>query len=257
MFCPKCGNQVPDGAAFCASCGYALNGAAPMNQAAAQQSAPKEQSISIVVLKNALAVMLKKPFLLWGLSLLCSLLGILALATTWLVPIVWIAISLVLSLGMEWVYLDGYRGKEVNSKQLFAGFKDFKRSFAVMGWRELWLLIWMLIPYAGSVFVVIKQYAYLLTPFLVRDNEEISAADALKESMKLTNGYKGKMFLTDLIVIGVCCGAFLTLGLLSLIPFIGVVFTVIMVLLMIVVAALFPLFAGLVRAAWYDEITKG
>ncbi len=33
MFCPKCGNQIPDGAAFCASCGNAVGGKAPAKSA--------------------------------------------------------------------------------------------------------------------------------------------------------------------------------------------------------------------------------
>ena len=33
MFCPKCGKQIPDGAAFCASCGNRIGGEAPAKPA--------------------------------------------------------------------------------------------------------------------------------------------------------------------------------------------------------------------------------
>ena len=41
MFCPKCGSQQPDGAAFCGSCGASLS--APAQTAPAQTSAPQAQ----------------------------------------------------------------------------------------------------------------------------------------------------------------------------------------------------------------------
>lgn len=41
MFCANCGNQIADGAKFCASCGAATE-AAPQNEAPAQQAAPQQ-----------------------------------------------------------------------------------------------------------------------------------------------------------------------------------------------------------------------
>lgn len=218
---------------------------------------PKTESLSIKVIKSAFAVIAKKPFLLWGLSLLSGLITIVASILGGPVLGVGVVVGWVMSLGMEWVYLAGLRGEEVNAKQLFAGFKDFWRAFSGMAWRDLWLLLWSLIPGAGMVFAVIKGYAYLLTPFLLRDNPDMHPFDVLKDSMAKTNGYKGKMFLTDLLVAGVCCGGFLVIGLLSAIPFVGVLFRIIMVILVIAVIIFLPLFSGLVRAAWYEEITKG
>ncbi|MEC4184972.1 zinc ribbon domain-containing protein [Adlercreutzia sp. R21] len=39
MFCPKCGNQLPDGSAFCGKCGAQLGAAAPAPAASARGSA--------------------------------------------------------------------------------------------------------------------------------------------------------------------------------------------------------------------------
>ncbi|MBR3641981.1 MAG: hypothetical protein IKN57_00590, partial [Parasporobacterium sp.] len=71
-----------------------------------------------------------------------------------------------------------------------------------------------------------------------------------------TNGYKGKMFLTDLLICLCIFVPALVLGLLGLIPYVGIIFTIIYVLFMLVVAIFAPLFLGLVRAAWYEEITN-
>lgn len=254
MFCPNCGTQLPDGAGFCSNCGYSLNGA----PAAAT---PKQGNLSIEIIKRALAILGKKPFLLWGLSLLCGLLSILAYCFGGTVLAIGFAVSLVLSLGMEWIYLDGYRGKEVNSKQLFEPFKNFWKSFAGMGWRELWLFLWSLIPFAGIVFGTIKYYAYLFTPYLLRDGE-FGAQEALKESMSRTNGYKGRMFLTDFLItvaISVPAGILYLLGMLSAIDNIvcrifGIMFLFLYFVYTVVYSVFLPLFCGLVRAAWFEEI---
>ncbi|MBO4902248.1 MAG: zinc-ribbon domain-containing protein [Lachnospiraceae bacterium] len=246
MFCPNCGTQLPDGAGFCSNCGYSLSGASAAR-------APKQENLSIEILKRAFQVILKKPFRLWGLSLLCALLAVIAYILGGPVIGIGFAVSLVLNLGMEWIYLDGYRGKEVDSKQLFEPFQNFWKSFAGMGWRELWLLLWALIPFAGLVFAVIKTYAYQLTPYILREGE-YSPQEALKESMRRTEGYKGKMFLTDLLIFVVIFVPLLILALLGMIPYVGILFDIIYVIVTLVVSLFGGLYTGLVRAAWYEEI---
>lgn len=254
MFCPNCGTQLPDNAGFCSNCGYSVSGATAAG-------VPRQGNLSIEIIKRVFAVLGKKPFLLWGLSLLCMLLSFLAYLGGGSVIAIGFAVSLVLSLGMEWIYLDGYRGKEINSKQLFEPFKNFWKSFAGMGWRELWLFLWSLIPFAGVVFGTIKYYAYLFTPYLLR-NSEFGAQEALKESMSRTNGYKGKMFLTDLLIsvaIFVPAMIFYLLGMLCAIDNIvcrifGVMFLFLYFVFMVVCSVFLPLFCGLVRAAWFEEI---
>lgn len=241
---PYGGNQMPP---------YGGNQMPPYGYAA---PAPKEPSLSIVVLKRAIGVIAKKPFLLWGLSLLSGLLSLIAYILGGPVLAIGVAVSWVLTLGMEWVYLAGLKGEEISAKQLFAGFKDFWRSFAGMAWRDLWLILWAMIPFAGTVFAVIKTYSYQLTPFLLRENPDENVCDVLKDSMAKTNGYKGKMFLTDLIIVGCVLGVDLVLGLFSMIPYVGVLFSILLMIFSIAVSIFAPLFCGLVRAAWYEEITK-
>ncbi len=246
MFCPNCGTKLPDGAGFCSECGYSISGAAAAR-------GPKTMNLSIEIIKRALLVILKKPFRLWGLSLLCGVLSVIAYCLGGPVLAIGFCVSLVLNLAMEWIYLDGYRGKEVGSNQLFEPFKNFWKSFAGMGWRELWIFLWSLIPFAGIVFAIIKTYSYQLTPYILREGD-ISPQEALRESMKRTKGYKGKMFLTDLLAAACLIIAALILVLLGMIPYVGVVFIVLYVILLIIIAVFGPLFFGLIRAAWYDEI---
>ena len=245
MFCPNCGAEIADSAGFCSKCGFSISGAKAAGKI-------KNSSISIEILKRAFAVIMKKPFTLWGLSLLSALLTVLASILGG--PV--LGVGYVLELGMAWIYLDGYRGEEVSSKQLFEPFKHFWKSFAGMGWMGLWQLIWCLIPIVGPVFCIIKSYSYGLTPYILREDDEMSPNDALKESMARTKGYKGKMFATDMIIVAVIFVPLLILALLGLIPYVGIIFMVLYVLVALVVAAFGGLYCGLVKAAWYEEITN-
>ena len=247
MFCPNCGSEIMDGASFCPTCGFSIGGAPAA-------SAPKAGNISIEILKRAFAVILKKPFTLWGLSLMSGLLSFLGTLLAGPILGAGLAISLVLQLGMAWIYLDGYRGKEVSSKQLFEPFKSFWKSFAGMGWKELWIFIWALIPIVGPIFAIIKGYSYGLTPYILREGE-MSPGDALKESMARTEGYKSKMFVTDLLIVLVIFVPVLVLSLLGLIPIVGIVFNVLAAIVIIIVSVFGGLYTGLVKAAWYEEIS--
>ena len=99
--------------------------------------------------KSAFNVLKRKPFKLWGLSLLSVLVWALAICFSCFFLPAGIAVSYVVQCGMSKVYIDGLHGKEVNSDQLFAGFKNFFRIAGGMAWATLWIIIWGLIPFAG------------------------------------------------------------------------------------------------------------
>lgn len=211
----------------------------------------------ISIYKKAAAVLLKKPILLWGLSLLSAILSGLTSVVCGIVPGLAIVVSLLLTTSMTMVYLHGYRGEEVKSSQLFECFKDWatiKRVACGMCWMLLWLFVWMLIPIAGPIIAIIKAYSWRLTPYILVYEPEVSIMDAIKVSGKRTEGYKGKMFGADILVYGILLGAFLVLGLLSAIPFLGSVFGLVAFLLAVAVALFLNLFLGLVQSAFYEEI---
>ena len=288
--------------------------------------------MSIQVIKNAWAVITKKPIKLWGISLLGVLLTTLGSLLGGPVPIIAIAVTMMVELSMAWIYLDGYRGKEVKVEQVFDGFKDYKRSFCVMGWRKLVVFIWTIVPMViggavayilgkaafaqvlaylkqfigsllsgygysygygygydsygfnnisgfdrgimmvfgvlavialvagiitGIVFYCIKSYAYAVVPYIVRDDATTNAFDVAKKSVAMTNGYKGKMFLTDVIIVVIIAIVEGILGAFGAIPYIGFIFNLAAAAVGVVVAGLTPVFMGLVRAAWFEEINKG
>ena len=203
--------------------------------------------------KEAVQVLAKKPFVLWGLSLMSGLLALLAIAFCFLLPIVWIPIILTLSAGMSFIYLEGLRGKSVNSDQLFVGFKNFAHVAGGMAWMYLWVFIWALIPLAGPIIAVVKAYSYAFTPYILFTRPELSSTEALRESMRETYGKKSAMFCADFVFGIAVTLVLLVLAGFSAIPFIGRLFGLLYLLGSIVVGIFSPLFTGLVRAYFYDR----
>ena len=264
MYCAKCGDKLED-ETTCSKCGAAV-GEKPQPSAIEQsrsdedsqgQQQPRQRGMVAEIFAKTFSFLSRKPFLLWGLSLLFMLLSYLAIAFSAFIPIIFLPIIFVLTLGMASIFLNGYRGQEVSSADLFSGFNaKFVRNAGGMGWMYLWILIWALIPIAGIVFAIIKVYSYRFVPYILITDPDIKATDALKKSMQQTKGFRLKMFGADLAVYGCLFGAFLILHLLSLIPYLGYLFAVILVLFWIVSIAVLPLILGIMHAAFYDEITK-
>ena len=199
--------------------------------------------------KAALNVILKKPMMLWGLSLLMTILTGVSAMVTATIPVLSIAISFLFTCGSAKLYMDGLQGKEVNSKQLFAAFdKNCVKTAGALAWQSLWTLIWSGVPIYGTV----KAYSYRFVPYIIMSRPEISAFDALKISMKMTNGKKLQMWLADVVFVaapGVVC---FVLGLLSIIPVLGTLFSLVSALFILALILFGTIFAGLYQASFFN-----
>lgn len=200
---------------------------------------------------RAFNILMKMPLKLWGLSLLNGFLTLMVLIFGAL-PIIIIPVIAVLSAGMAVVYLDGYNGKEVYSDQLFSGFKKFPHVAGGMCWKALWIVLWFLIPIAGPVIAVIKSLSYAFTPYILTQEPDVSATEALRKSMEKTNGYKANMFLAVIVPAFAFAVVLGILGLLAKIPFVGILFTAVYLIVSLIYGLFAPLFFGLVRAGFYD-----
>ena len=209
---------------------------------------------------RALKVLLKKPFKLWGLSLLAiALSGALSALCGFAVPILGIAVGLLISTAMTIIFLRGYRGEDVDVLQLFACFKDWataKRVLLGLGWMYLWIFRGSLIPIVGPIFALIRVYEYRLTPYILVFEPEVPITEAIKVSSQKTMGYKLQMWLADFVYAALFGIAVLVLTLFSMIPVLGLLFALVLVVLYIAFIVLAPLFAGLVQAAFYEEINS-
>lgn len=254
-YCRNCGTQIDDGAAFCPNCGTATS-TAP----APEQKIDKEPSGPLFwrIYTKAFKALMEKPFRLWGISLLGALLVCVGGALAGIaIPALAIAISMLFTVSLAAIFLKGYHREQVYCYELFDTFKDWgtiKRVLTGMGWSYLWIFLWALIPIVGPIFAIIKSYAHGLIPYILVKKPELGAVKARELSIEKTKGFKGQMFLADLIVMLMIGVAFAILGGLASIKYVGVLFAIILVLLYICVAVLLPLFMGLVHAAFYEEL---
>lgn len=213
------------------------------------------------IYRKALAVILKKPFQLWGISILSSVLTGVVLFLFGTVIGVSLAINLAISTSMTIIFLRGYRGEVPHAADLFICLKDGATAMRVIGgmaWMILWIFIWSLIPIVGPIFAIVKAYSFRLTPYILVQEPNVPATEAIKVSAERTKGFRLSMFLAEfLAVIVIYVALFIIgfiLGLLALIPFIGVIFGLVLAIIVIAVIVLLPLFLGLVQAAFYEEI---
>ena len=212
------------------------------------------------IYKRALEVIAKKPFKLWGISLLSIFLQSVFVALCGVaIPGLGLAVGLLLSTSMTMVFLNGLRGEDVKSTDLFECCKDWKTAKRVlcgMAWTDLWVFLWALIPFVGVIFAIIKAYSYRLVPYILVTEPDVKATEAIKVSEARTKGYRGKMFIADFLVYIFIFLACIVLGAFSSIRYIGWLFGIILVLLMVAVVLFISLFTGLVKAGFYEEIER-
>ena len=209
------------------------------------------------IYKKTFSVLMKRPFRLWGISLLAEFLCLVAYAGFIGVPAAAFCAALLLSAPMSMIFLNSYRtGLEPKTTYLFASFKKDRilRVLGGMAWMQLWIFLWSLIPIVGIVFGIIRMYEYRFVPYILMTRDDVKPTDAIKISKQETMGYKGKMFGADILLGAVYLGAFLVFTLLGEIPYLGVLFRILWVLIAIAYGLLAPLFSGIMQAAFYVEI---
>ena len=283
-FCPICGSPVnlqPAGEAPAESAAPAEGTSAPVENTAppvsggwyessAQEyqaepaytaepvytAAPVKAKLGSILdfYREALAVLASKPIRLWGLSLLYGLIAVLISSLGAAVPLISLPIVMLLQLGFTGILLDGFHGKEVRSEQMFQAFRkeELLRNAGGMCWQGLWNLIWAFVP----VMNVIKYYSYSLVPYILLTDKEISPTDALRKSMRMTDGYKAKMFGADILLVVGIWVVMLVLGLLMRIRYIGWIFGIVFFAAYLAVCLFGTIFFGLVHTAIFEKIRE-
>ena len=209
------------------------------------------------IYQKSLGVLLKKPFRLWGISLLSVLLIGVASAGFVGVPAAAWTIKWAFSASMAMIFLNSYRtGLEPKTEYLFSAFKKEKFLHVVggMAWSALWIFLWCLIPIVGPIFGIVRAYEYRFVPYILMTRDDVKATDATKISKQETKGYKAKMFWADVLIVFAVALVNMVLGLFAKIPFVGVLFMIVLVIFVIACAALGKLFYGIMHAAFYVEI---
>lgn len=92
---------------------------------------------------------------------------------------------------------------------LFSQFDHFGDAFCLKFLQGLFIFLWsLLLVFPG----IMKSYAYSMAPFIMAENPEMTAREALRASDDLMYGHKAELFFLDLSFIGWVLLSVLTLG---------------------------------------------
>jgi uncharacterized membrane protein len=92
-------------------------------------------------------------------------------------------------LGYSGYFLKILRGEAVSTKDIFDGFKQFPRAFTLMLLTLVFTVLWMLLLIIPGM---IKGLSYSMAFFILYDNPDMKPRQALRESIRMMKGYKGK-----------------------------------------------------------------
>ena len=78
-------------------------------------------------------------------------------------------------------------------------FSGFGKKWVTMFLEGLYVCLWSLLFVIPGI---VKSYAYAMTPYILLDNPELGANEAITKSKEMMKGYKWKLFCLDLSFIG-------------------------------------------------------
>lgn len=105
-----------------------------------------------------------------------------------------------LTFGLTRLLVNNARGKGVALIDLFTGFTDsFGNALVTWILESVFTFLWFLLLVIPGI---IKSYSYAMTFYILQDNPDMGANDAITESRKMMNGHKLDLFLLDLSFIG-------------------------------------------------------
>ena len=101
-------------------------------------------------------------------------------------------------------------GEAPEVSKIFDGFNVFGQALWLNIQIGVFTCLWSLLFFFPGI---IKSYSYRLAPYILADHPELTASEALRESMHMTNGAKMDLFVLDLSFLGWFCLVMVTGGL--------------------------------------------
>ena len=153
----------------------------------------------------------------------CILLGVavsLSRVNALLYLIAYLGGASIVAIGMLYACWDLFtKGTLPEAGALFAPFKQYARTVGAVLLVFVYTLLWTLLLVIPGI---IKAYSYSMTFYILRENPEMTAGDAITASQKMMDGHKMDLFLLSLSFIGWAILASITFGIgyLWLIPYI-------------------------------------
>ena len=130
-----------------------------------------------------------------GMLFLCGLIVIAICLACSFIPVASILVTPPLSVGICMVYLGLTEGKKAEVGTMFQGFQVFGKSIWLTILVAVFTFLWTLLFYIPGI---IKSYSYSMAFYVLADNPEMTAREALRESKEIMHGHKWELFVLHL-----------------------------------------------------------
>ena len=121
----------------------------------------------------------------------------------------WALLCQPLEWGFTVYFLNLIRNEDIRYERLFDGYKDFVRLFLAGFLVTIAVIIGICLFIVPGIIIAMM---FSQTEFILKDDKEISAADAIMKSMRMMEGHKAELFWLIFSFIGWFILACLTLG---------------------------------------------
>ena len=139
-------------------------------------------------IKGKIGILFVCYLIIFGISIAAGLVPIVG-------AIVSVVISPALSLGLCCIYLGLTKGNDVEVSTLFSRFPIFGRALWLNILIGVFIFLWMLLFYIPGI---IKALSYSMAIYVLADNPEMTAREALRESKIIMHGHKWELFVLNL-----------------------------------------------------------
>lgn len=104
-------------------------------------------------------------------------------------------VSAPMEISMCMIYLGLVRGEKPGISDTFNGFEIFGKSLWLSIITAFFVAMWSLLFIIPGI---VKTYSYAMAPYILSENNEMTASEALKESKRIMHGHKGELFVLHL-----------------------------------------------------------
>jgi len=151
--------------------------------------------------------------------------AIVALIGLAITPLAYIAILIgcmpPIAFGIIMFYLNFVRGNNPAPTDVTKGFESWGKSIIALLLVGLYTALWSMLFYIPGI---VKSFSYSMTLYILNDNPDMTASEAIFQSQKMMFGHKSQLFWLSLSFIGWYILASFTLGIgfIWLIPYMGI-----------------------------------
>jgi len=174
-----------------------------------------------------------------------------------------IFLSSIITYGLANLAVRYKREKSASFGDGFAAFSNFGRVFSTVALQVLLVVAWGLVPLVGPILAFIAYYRYRFALYILIDDPDIPAIEAIRESKRLMYGNKGQLFVQEASMLGWVLGFAAILFLISalfslLLGLLGIIFaTILCFILGVAFAAAWSMYREIAAVGFYDQARAG